>query len=481
MSFLIKDNALVFSVFLLGFALRIYNLDSQSLWFDEAYSYKMSVLGVTGILNAIIAESENHPPVYYWLLYFWTSMFGYSEFSLRLLSAITGSLSIPLVYLFGKTIFNRRTGFLAALIMALSSYQIYYSQEARSYALMVLLALLSYYFFIGLFENYSFRRAVCYVLSSIILMYTHYLGGMIVIAQNAYYLTRFIFGPRHVVPPLKKWIIMQSILVLSVLPQAYLLMGSSALHEDFWIPRPNLKMIAGSLLEFSGSWPLFILFFLLCLYSIINARELKRGVGLRTLLTSVKGYSTGLDMSNIWRVYLLSLLTTVPTVIPVILSILYKPLFQTRYAIPASIGLYVLTAKGIDNIQRRAAKFIVTTLVLALSIMSIHHYYQNPEKHEWREAAHYVEDNARPGDLVLIYPEHEMDSANYYFKKGNQKLSSIYDKSALAALHGSGDIWIISSFHGDMIEKYDLPSENRFLLERHFRKIKVYRLEGLPE
>jgi uncharacterized membrane protein len=286
---LLKDNILILSIFLLGTALRIYNLDSQSLWFDEAYSYKMSRLGILGIVKAIIAESENYPPLYYWVLHLWTSLFGHSEFSLRLLSAVTGSLCIPLIYLLGKTIFNRAVGLLAALILAASSYNIYYSQEARSYSLMVFLALLSYYFFLKLLERYSFRRCVGYVLSSLVLLYTHFYGALIIAAQNAYYLTRLAAGPLPPVPSLARWIVIQLILLGTVLPQAYVLRGSSALTEDFWIPRPNLNMIAGSILEFSGSWPLFILFFLLCSYSIINARELKRGASPGELLTSVKG------------------------------------------------------------------------------------------------------------------------------------------------------------------------------------------------
>jgi len=477
----LKENVFIVLILLLGVTLRIYNLDSQSLWFDEAYSYKMSRLGLIGIVKAIVAESENHPPVYYWILHLWTSILGYSEFSLRLLSALTGSLCIPLIYLIGKTMFNRTVGLLAALILATSSYQIYYSQEARSYIPMVFLALLSYYFFIRLMERCSFRGSLGYLLSGIILLYTHFYGVLIIVAQNAYYLTRLVIGPRPSVPPLRKWIVMQLILVGSVLPQVYLLMGSSALTGDFWIPKPNLNMIAGSLLEFSGSWPLFILFFLLCLWSIINARELKRGAGFRELLTSVRGYSTGLSMSNIERVYLLSLLILVPIVLPVVLSIFYKPLYQTKYAIPASIALYLLAAKGIDNIRRREAKLFVAALVLALSVVSVHHYYGNPEKHEWRGAARYVEANARDGDLVIIYPKHEIESANYYFGKEKLKVTTLNNRSGLNPLHGPGDIWIISSYHGDMIEREHLPPENRLLQEKEFRKIKIYRLEGLPE
>ena len=476
----LKGN-LLFPIFLLGLALRMYNLDSQSLWFDEAYSYKMSRLGLLGILKTIVSESENHPPVYYWILHLWTSLLGYSEFSLRLFSAITGSLTIPLIYLFGKTIFNKTVGLFAALILATAPYQIYYAQEARSYTLIVFLAILSYYFFIRLSDRYSAGNGIGYLLTCIALIYTHFLGALVIIAQNAYYLTRLIAGPRPLAPPLRKWIVLQLILVGSVLPQLYLLGGSSALKEDFWIPKASLKIIAGSIFEYSGSWPLFILFFLLCIWSIINARELHRGAGLKTVLTSVRGYSTGLNLSNIGRVYLLSLLILVPVVLPVAVSILYKPLFQARYGIPASIGLYLLVAKGIDNIRRRGAKLFVTALVLALSIMSVHHYYRNPDKHEWREAARYVEENAREGDLVIIYPEHEIESGNYYFRKGKLKVITLYNRSGLDTLHGPGVVWIISSYHGDMIEKEHLPPQNRLLQEKEFRKIKIYQLEGVPE
>jgi uncharacterized membrane protein len=451
------------------------------VWFDEAYSYKMSSLGLVGIMKTVIAESDNNPPLYYWILYLWTYLFGYSEFSLRFISLLTGSLSIPLIFLLGKRIFNPTVGLIAALILATSSYQIYYSQEARAYIVMVFLALLSYYFFIGLLERFSFRNCVGYVVSGLALLYTHFYGAFVIAAQNFYYLTGLVLGRRQQLPSLGKWIVLQLMLLGSILPQLYLLRGSSALTGDFWLPKPNLDVIAGSILEFSGSWPLFILFFLLCLYSIINARELKQGARLGDLLTSVRGYSTNLNSSNIGRVYLLALLIIIPIVLPVVGSILYKPLYQTKYAIPALIGFYLLVAKGIDNFRWRGAKLFVTALVLALSIASVHHYYDNPEKHDWKEAARYIEDNVREGDLVLIYPEHEIESGNYYFRNGNLKAGTIYSKSELNALHGPGSIWIISSYHGDMIEREDLPPQNRLFQEKEFRKIKIYRLEGLPE
>lgn len=177
----------------------------------------------------------------------------------------------------------------------------------------------------------------------------------------------------------------------------------------------------------------------------------------------------------------MSLLILVPVVLPVVLSILYKPLFQAKYGIPASIGLYILAAKGIDNIRWRGGKLFVTALVLALSVVSVNHNYSNPEKHEWREAARYVEEYAREGDLVLIYPEHEIESGNYYFRKEKLKVTTLHNRFGLDTLHGPGDVWIISSYHGDMIEKEHLPARNRLLQEMEFRKIKIYRLEGVSE
>ncbi|MGZ4847178.1 MAG: glycosyltransferase family 39 protein [Halobacteriota archaeon] len=69
-----------------------------------------------------------------------------------------GVLAIPMIYAVGRQLFNEETGLVAAFILALSSFNIYYSQEVRMYSLIVLLALTSVYFLSG-WESRARNRA----------------------------------------------------------------------------------------------------------------------------------------------------------------------------------------------------------------------------------------------------------------------------------------------------------------------------------
>jgi mannosyltransferase len=91
----IRDNYLVLLIFVAGLALRIYAIGSESIWYDEAISVAVAKLGFVEHLRWITEVDDNNPPLYYTFLHLWISVFGDSEVSVRMPSAIFGSLSIP--------------------------------------------------------------------------------------------------------------------------------------------------------------------------------------------------------------------------------------------------------------------------------------------------------------------------------------------------------------------------------------------------
>ncbi|HVY55961.1 MAG TPA: glycosyltransferase family 39 protein, partial [Thermodesulfobacteriota bacterium] len=137
-------------IFLLGLGLRIYGLGTESLWYDEAVSVSASRLGIADQITWNLSHSDNNPPLYYSILHCWVSLFGDSEFSVRFPSAIFGSLSILAIYAIGNLLFGRKTGLIAALILATSVFHVWFSQEARAYTLLTLFTLLSFYYFLRL-------------------------------------------------------------------------------------------------------------------------------------------------------------------------------------------------------------------------------------------------------------------------------------------------------------------------------------------
>ncbi|MCX7839127.1 MAG: glycosyltransferase family 39 protein, partial [Anaerolineae bacterium] len=141
-----RRKAFVFrlsSFVLLAFVLRVFRLDAQSLWYDEAFSVYLAHFDLATIAARTAADIQ--PPLYYFLLHFWITFAGDSEFALRFLSLVFGVLTIPLMYVTARRLFDATTACIATLIAALAPLYVWYAQEARMYTLITFLLLLSSY------------------------------------------------------------------------------------------------------------------------------------------------------------------------------------------------------------------------------------------------------------------------------------------------------------------------------------------------
>lgn len=131
-----------------GAALRFATLGVQSYHHDEIVTASRILRG--GFWHAMdaVGFSESAPPLYYALAWLWTQLTGTGEFGLRSLSALAGVTTIPVAYLLGAELRGRRTGIAAAALVAVNPMLLWYSQEARAYALFVLLTALSLLYFL---------------------------------------------------------------------------------------------------------------------------------------------------------------------------------------------------------------------------------------------------------------------------------------------------------------------------------------------
>jgi 4-amino-4-deoxy-L-arabinose transferase-like glycosyltransferase len=131
----------------MALGVRLLRLGHEPLWFDEAYTAQIAVQPVADIV-AVLQTGAN-PPLYYLVLHSWSAWFGDSEWSLRMLSALVGTATVPLVYWVGTRLFSSRAGLIAATLAAISPLQVHYSQEVRMYCMMPPLALAVLY---GMYE-----------------------------------------------------------------------------------------------------------------------------------------------------------------------------------------------------------------------------------------------------------------------------------------------------------------------------------------
>src|ERR671938_379746 len=126
---------LLIALTLAGAALRFATLDVQSFWYDEAVTAGLVRHDLWGMLDKI-PGSESTPPLYYVLAWLWTRVFGSGEAGVRSLSALLGTLAIPVFYLTARELTrSERAAVAVAALAAFNPFLVWFSQEARTYAL----------------------------------------------------------------------------------------------------------------------------------------------------------------------------------------------------------------------------------------------------------------------------------------------------------------------------------------------------------
>ena len=162
--------------------LRFYRLGHQGFWFDEANT-ALLVHFSPGKMLGFVPQTESTPPLYYCVAWVWARIFGYGESALRSLSAVAGVLTVPVAYGAGRKLISVRAGVIAAALAACSPLLVWYSQEARSYALLVLLSAASLMAFAYLLERPGGRAAAAWVIASGLALATHYYAVLAVVPQ----------------------------------------------------------------------------------------------------------------------------------------------------------------------------------------------------------------------------------------------------------------------------------------------------------
>jgi len=476
----IKDNYLIFLIFALGLVLRIYNLSAESIWFDEAFSVMVSKKGAFELINSVLNNAgEKNPPFYYLLLHFWVLVFGDSEFSLRFLSVIFGSVSIIAIYALGKLLFNKRTGIIAALIIAVSVFQIQYSQEVRAYALVALLSIISYHSLIKLTSRRSITYSVLYLVSSILMLYTHYYGLFVIVAQNIFCLTLFLKQRKTGEISLKRWISLQLILVIAFIPGLmHLLIMKVSMDKSFWIEEPTLELLGQYLVIYSGNVYLLVLFVIFILIVLIGLRWISSVPGLNRVFKTKEDNNTEPGISSGYRVYLLLLWFSVPILIPMLISIISTPMFVARYAITVTLAYYLLASRGIDSLRNRWAVLTIGAIILIFSTVNINAYYNNTYKHQWREVMSEIESNSGYGDIIVVNPAHEQISAKYYKTRDDITLIPMPNRFPTFKNLGTRSVWVVMHAHptNRKLIREGLSGKYNFELEKHFEKLDLFRL-----
>ncbi len=188
---------------LLAAALRLFHIQTQSIWFDEGWSAYAAAQ--PSLIAAIQADATN-PPLYYLLLNLAARGFGTSEFALRIVSLLIGLPLIPLVYQLARRAANRRAGLYAAVLVTFSAPLWWASQEARMYTLLALLIVIAALAWQQIITRPTRAAWIALWLAELALLYAHNTGPVVVIWLNSVTLIAWIAYRR---PGWRVWIVGQ--------------------------------------------------------------------------------------------------------------------------------------------------------------------------------------------------------------------------------------------------------------------------------
>jgi len=408
-----KTLLLLVAIVLLGTGLRLFKIGKESFWFDEMASVRIARAAWPGpFFRELRSDDPYHPPLYFLILRQWRSLVGESEGKLRLLSAIFGVLALPVIYLIGAEMFNRRVGILSALFLAVSGENIRLAQEARCYTLLVFLALVSCYFFLRWVLKGSSRLGILYLIVSVAGLYTSYLFTLILFFQFLFYLLTL----RTV--RVRPWAIVSGFAAMALLflPWARSFIGATG---NLFFGRvmfqassvPSLKQVLGTYIALVGGNSITTA--LLFLVMLLGAFAVERGEARwhwTRPLDSLEG--TTLRMEGVLRNSFLWVWLVVPVFAIYFISVFVQPIFGPgRYTLYVSPAFYLLLARGIS--RNRAIGALALVLTLGLAVHGSFAYFSTQHKPGWKELAPFLSKEAREGEPILLRKFNVWEAEHY--------------------------------------------------------------------
>jgi hypothetical protein len=187
---------LLLLILLLGWGLRLWRLDYQELRGDEVFGYFFSLRPFDDMVQATVDLQEPHPVASYVVQQEWLGWAGHSEFALRFSSVWFGLLAVVLLWRLAQALtLPTTTALLATLLLAISPYTIWHSQDARMYSMSLALTTASTWLMIGWLQRQRRSWAIAYTVVSWLALHTHYFSVFVLVAQNLFVVTRLFLIP----------------------------------------------------------------------------------------------------------------------------------------------------------------------------------------------------------------------------------------------------------------------------------------------
>jgi len=400
-------------ILLLAALLRFFRLGQQSYWADEV----TSIWKVDGLHGPVLDNLLHtfHGPLHFLLLGIWGRIGGYGELWARSLSVITGLVGIWLLYLLARRLAGERVAQIAALLMAVSPFHVWYSQEVRNYAQLITLSILSMILLLRILDRGGLWNWALFFLTSAAVILSNLAGAFLIAAQGIYLLMRR--------PKLAARIALVLVIIL------VLLLPWIRNFDIGW--RPDLVGKEGAVRNINFHPLAFA--FTFSVYAVGDTvgpsrDEMNRGLSMDLFLPWLpyfalagalfaflflrgliarRGREEGMTFFLLWLL--------APMLITALLAALNVKAYNVRYVSVGFPAFLILIAAGIESFRARW-RLVSIALVLILTGASLWGHFGNPRywKPDAREAAAVLAERAGPADLILVYSIEE--PFRYYYE-----------------------------------------------------------------
>jgi len=385
--------------------LCLYGLGNRSIWLDEAVALRIAQ---TPGWDAVMSDGGNMA-LYYLFMRAWLRA-GDSLEVLRLPSVLFSAAGAGLFYLLVRRLFDTRTAVMSALFLGVNSSFVYYGQEARSYALVLLLVVAAWLALATGLETKNPGWFLLWGALNAAAVGSHLFAVLMVGAQGA---SLLLLGRKDL--PIK-WLAAGA-LVTSVGSAPFLLAAASRGSVQIgWIPpisaasfRQVLWFLGGNNFEPGAAW-FSELAGVVVLVVVVAAAA--AGTWLTTRALARYGRSL-----QAWRYGVAVLWLAVPLAGAVVVSATVQPLLVPRFFTAVLPAVCLLVALAVSLIPRPAS-LIALSLLVGLSLVGVVRSYSTGHW-GWDRAAEHLAEVSRPGDPVVILPAHDGLSLGYHLKKGS--------------------------------------------------------------
>jgi mannosyltransferase len=389
----------VITVVLVSFMLRVYSIGSFEIWLDEAFTHFLSVK--SNWTPELLAE--NNPPLYFVLMRIWIALFGSSPEILRGLSAIFGTMLVISVMWAGYEFWGRKVAIISGIIATISPINIYYSQEARVYALLSALIVLAYVLCWRAVNINTWKTWTSFTIVAALALYSHYLAILGLIptllilvlfgdksAKNKYFFSAFVASIVFI-----PWILWSFVFT------QHQLTGTEWVGE-VWLRTPPSLSIGRSMEVLALGSHKGLLPYSLKNFDGITYPVAVRLLGLLAIIVSVA--------TSVWsartdrKILLVFLMFLTPLLLLWAISFV-KPIYVPgRYDIIASGAFSLLLGYGFSRLgAKKYIQYIVfSAFFLAVGVKLIGFYSAIPTAQVFAGTARAIEKQIKPGDVVVF-------------------------------------------------------------------------------